>query len=364
MFLITFIFSLTNFNLLMNQNIIDDYMLFEAIRNKNPMMMGLEVSTDVPYFFTLIQPENFDFQINADISSTIKSLNHPNLVSVKDIIIKGNIFYFINEFVKGETLIQKLIQKAQFLKVEKTMKYFKQIVNAIDYLHNNDFTLGCLTLDDVFIDENDNIKIINYSLFKFCEVNSINYFKIYPDVGIDIKAVRGFLKILNEHTIQQSDNFQSTVSLVFDMIEKGYEINELNEYLFSNDSNQRFNSKNINIFEVLSSSIIIDLRSLIDKKDVYERQFSFSLNKTKDEIIILIKDYIDDNEICETNQKNYFRLIIKIYNNSEKTNDFLYMNLHITEISRMKNILQFSCVKGQTKLFQSWVQKLKNELLV
>ena len=93
MFLITFIFSLTNFNLWMNQNIIDDYMLFEAIRNKNPMMMGLEVSTDVPYFFTLIQPENFDFQINADISSTIKSLNHPNLVSVKDIIIKGNIFY-------------------------------------------------------------------------------------------------------------------------------------------------------------------------------------------------------------------------------------------------------------------------------
>lgn len=353
----------------MNHHIVDDYMLFNSFQNAIPMMAALEVSTDTPYIVSLIQPENQDFQNNAkNIYKKIISLKHPNLVPVKKIIFKDNIFYFINEFVKGETFTQRFFQNTHFLEECQTRKYFQQIISLINYLHSEDFIIERLSFNDIFIDENDNIKIINYAISTFCKKKSIKAFKKcnFPQLGTDdvsVSVVSVVFETLYNHTINPSIDFQNNVKEILDKLNNNDPIQELQNILPPINELQLV-QKSINIFEVLSSSINIDLRTIIDKKDSYERQFSFSVNKKRNEIIRLIKIYIGEEKIVEQNQNDSFILKIEIYDEKEKKKELLSINLQVTEIFQMKCILHFICVQGQIKLFSNWIKEFKNKILV
>ena len=61
-------------------------------------------------------------------------LNHPNIVSVKDIGQDGSIIYIVMEYVDGVTL-KDYIDAMQYISWQDTLVIAKQILEAVDHAH-------------------------------------------------------------------------------------------------------------------------------------------------------------------------------------------------------------------------------------
>lgn len=66
--------------------------------------------------------------------STLKYLNHPNIVNFKDVFESKRFVWIVMEFVKGGELFKQLSNKNKFPETE-TKVIVKQILQAIIYLH-------------------------------------------------------------------------------------------------------------------------------------------------------------------------------------------------------------------------------------
>ena len=99
-------------------------------------------------------------------------LNHPNIVSLKDFIIKNNSFYLVQEYVEGQNLEEYIQNVTGPIPSEVSIGMIKDIVKAIDYAHNKSIALsghqGVLHLDikpaNVLISKSGSIKIIDYGI--------------------------------------------------------------------------------------------------------------------------------------------------------------------------------------------------------
>ena len=74
-------------------------------------------------------------------------LNHPNIVSLKDFIIKNNSFYLVQEYVEGQNLEEYIQNVTGPIPSEVTIGMIKDIVEAIEKNARNNIEL---TLDGVF----------------------------------------------------------------------------------------------------------------------------------------------------------------------------------------------------------------------
>ena len=131
---------------------------------------GFLVAVKSLFDYHLKDKSIFDkFKVEANI---YLMLNHPNIVSLKDFIIKNGTPHLVQEYVDGITLDEYIHKVTGPIPSERSIEIFKDILWAIDYAHNKKIPIdgyeGVLHLDikpgNVLISKSGNIKIIDYGI--------------------------------------------------------------------------------------------------------------------------------------------------------------------------------------------------------
>ena len=95
----------------------------------------------------------------------MSNVDHPYIMRQFQTIQSSDCISIMTEFVQGKTL-QLLVGTVGGLTEDKARRFFRQIVEALDFLHNeNSMVAGYgLNPNSIFIDPNDNIKIDYHAL--------------------------------------------------------------------------------------------------------------------------------------------------------------------------------------------------------
>lgn len=65
----------------------------------------------------------------------MKNLNHPNIVSLKDVYETENSVEIVMEYLPGGTIKQKL-RNYEHLSESLVRKYLRDVLDAVEYLHS------------------------------------------------------------------------------------------------------------------------------------------------------------------------------------------------------------------------------------
>ena len=93
----------------------------------------------------------------------LKRLRHPNIIQLYDIIETEHYFFFVMEYAEiGE--LTNYIEDRGKLSEEESKRYFRQLIEAVDYLHS----VGCAHRDvkpaNILVDGRHEIKLIDFGL--------------------------------------------------------------------------------------------------------------------------------------------------------------------------------------------------------
>ena len=95
------------------------------------------------------------------------ALNHPNIITIHDIISEGNAEYMVMEYVQGKTLID-LIPKGG-LRVPQVLKYAVQMTDALQVAHAAGIIHRDLKPGNVMVTETGLVKVLDFGLAKLTD---------------------------------------------------------------------------------------------------------------------------------------------------------------------------------------------------
>ncbi|XP_012931071.1 sperm motility kinase Z-like [Heterocephalus glaber] len=93
----------------------------------------------------------------------MKSLQHPNIIKLLQVIQTEEEVYMVMEYASGGELINR-IHETSGPQEEEARRIFWQIICAIQYLHGQDIIHGHLKLDNILLDEDGTVKICDFGV--------------------------------------------------------------------------------------------------------------------------------------------------------------------------------------------------------
>ena len=90
-------------------------------------------------------------------------MRHPNIVQLYEIIETSRQLFLIMEFVPGGELFNYIVKKKR-LENREACRFFHQILAGIEYLHSIKICHRDLKPENLLLDENMNIKIVDFGL--------------------------------------------------------------------------------------------------------------------------------------------------------------------------------------------------------
>lgn len=106
--------------------------------------------------------EKLEEQLKLEIS-IMRSLNHPNIVRLFDVLQTSNNIYIILELVTGGELFDRIVSARRFNE-PTARRYFQQIVVALQFCHAQGIAHRDLKPENLLLSDQDNIKITDYGL--------------------------------------------------------------------------------------------------------------------------------------------------------------------------------------------------------
>ncbi|KAM0939253.1 putative protein kinase CAMK-CAMKL-CHK1 family [Dioscorea sansibarensis] len=100
------------------------------------------------------------YQIKREIS-TMKVLNHPNIVKIYEVIATKTKIYLIMEYASGGQLTDRM-RKA--LTERQARRYFQQLIDAVDYCHSRGVYHRDLKPENLLLDSEGNLKVSDFGL--------------------------------------------------------------------------------------------------------------------------------------------------------------------------------------------------------
>jgi serine/threonine protein kinase len=100
------------------------------------------------------------------------ALNHPNIITIHDIVSEGNAEYMVMEFVQGKTLID-LIPKGG-LRVPQVLKYAVQMTDALQVAHSAGIIHRDLKPGNVMVTETGLVKVLDFGLAKLTDSSPLS----------------------------------------------------------------------------------------------------------------------------------------------------------------------------------------------
>lgn len=97
----------------------------------------------------------------------LRRISHPNIIKVLDIVEQGNKVYLFMEYCsKGDLL--EYVRRKGILPENKTKNIFRQIVNAIYYLHSLNISHRDLKCENIFLTAHKHVKVGDFGFSRLC----------------------------------------------------------------------------------------------------------------------------------------------------------------------------------------------------
>jgi len=113
-----------------------------------------------------------DYEKNLKMEMDIlKRVNHPNIISLHEMLEAENKLYFIMELVTGGELFDRIVEKGSYSE-EDAKILVKKIVSAIDYLHKQNIAHRDLKPENLLVksvEDDTEVKIADFGLSKIID---------------------------------------------------------------------------------------------------------------------------------------------------------------------------------------------------
>lgn len=114
-----------------------------------------------------IQRSNMGPQVKKEIT-TMKKLNHPNIVRIKEVLMSNSHLYLVLEYAGGGELFTKIAQQGK-LSEKVAKRYFRQIMDAVKFCHNLYVCHRDIKPENILLDSEDNVKIADFGFASIME---------------------------------------------------------------------------------------------------------------------------------------------------------------------------------------------------
>jgi len=122
-----------------------------------------------------------DYNINYDSEyifyKNFSSNKHNNIITIYDVFIENNKLYVVMEYINGLDLISYLENNDSKLELKECLDIILKIIDGLIFLHNNGIVHKDIKPENILIDNNKNIKIIDFGLSYY--LNYKNFDKSY-----------------------------------------------------------------------------------------------------------------------------------------------------------------------------------------
>lgn len=98
--------------------------------------------------------------------SLLRALDHPSILKLIDVYESTHHIFLITELAQRGELFDYLVEQ-RCLSEEEAMRFFRQIIYGIDYLHTNCICHRDLKLENILLDKDNNVKICDFGLAKW-----------------------------------------------------------------------------------------------------------------------------------------------------------------------------------------------------
>ena len=95
----------------------------------------------------------------------LKTLDHPNIARVHDLIEDNKNYYIVSEIVKSGNLmelLENLMEREEMLELEDVARIIKQLLLAINHMHQQGIAHRDIKLDNILMDEEGRVKLIDF----------------------------------------------------------------------------------------------------------------------------------------------------------------------------------------------------------
>jgi len=94
----------------------------------------------------------------------IKSIKHKNIVKLIDVIETSTVLCIVMEYCENGELYDLIVDNFQNFTNDDKKKIFKELVEAVKYLHENNISHRDLKVENVLLDRDNNVKLADFNL--------------------------------------------------------------------------------------------------------------------------------------------------------------------------------------------------------
>lgn len=113
------------------------------------------------------------FEVEAQSAA---SITHPNIVSVYDVGVEGNLYYIVMELIKGKTLKEIVIEEKGPLPWKWSVNIAAQIASALEIAHKNNIVHRDIKPHNIIITEDGIAKVTDFGIAKAVSNSTITAF--------------------------------------------------------------------------------------------------------------------------------------------------------------------------------------------
>ena len=277
----------------------------------------------------------------------LKTLNHPNIIKCYNVFKEDQYLYFIMEFMnngdlksynEGNKIMNKKIEEG------KLWEIFYKCLSGLDYIHKKNLIHRDIKLQNIFLDENFNVKIGDFNASAVTNIEAAKNFSKEQENADQL--VNKYTKIdSGKYKAPEVNRFGNPYGKKIDIYSMGVSFYELCYGHFPNEKKPKEDEG------IMYSKELKDFIDKMIKKDPNERP-------NCNEIMIYAKNYFINHYVKNTSVE----ATLNCFNNFPNFNNFFSDNDNINNIFNLKIKISILCFSIIQSIKDNNISQFKNDL--